>query len=132
MTSMTGPNSAFTGTRTAHAHTPRAGWYEDREEDDNQRGFERDETDTDFHRLVQHLVAGGDDQARKAGRRTRRTLAEMAPGYVRQPVLVLHRPVMANDSCPLCHRWQCDPSNCPPSFAPASTHPAPVGTVMTA
>ncbi|MEU3664024.1 hypothetical protein AB0E77_30415 [Streptomyces sp. NPDC032940] len=55
-------------------------------------------------------------------RRARRTLQEMLPGYERQPVLTLHRPVMADDSCPLCHRWQCDPSNCPPGVAPA---PAP-------
>ncbi|MDT0614459.1 hypothetical protein [Streptomyces lancefieldiae] len=55
-------------------------------------------------------------------RRARRTLQEMMPGYERQPVLTLHRPVMAGDRCPLCDRWQCDPSNCPPGAAPA---PAP-------
>jgi hypothetical protein len=54
--------------------------------------------------------------------RARRTLQEMLPGYERQPVLALHRPVMADDACPLCGRWTCDPSNCPPGVAPA---PAP-------
>lgn len=54
-------------------------------------------------------------------RRARRTLQEMAPGFERQPVLTLHRPVMADDACPLCGRWLCDPSNCPPaSVAPAA------------
>ncbi|MFE5095992.1 hypothetical protein ACFRCI_38030 [Streptomyces sp. NPDC056638] len=98
----------------------------------NGSGYERDETDTSFHHLVCHLVTDGDDRAQTAGRRARRTLAEMAPGYVRQPVLVLHRPVMANDACPLCHRWNCDPSNCPPSFAPASPSAAPARTAVTA
>ncbi|MFI1568352.1 hypothetical protein ACH4ZX_35940 [Streptomyces sp. NPDC020490] len=56
-----------------------------------------------------------------AERRARRTLQEMLPGYDRQPVLVLHRPVMADDACPLCGRWNCDPSTCPP----ASAAPAP-------
>ncbi|MEV0695276.1 hypothetical protein [Streptomyces sp. NPDC050388] len=53
------------------------------------------------------------------GRRARRTLQEMAPGHQRQPVLTLHRPVMADDACPLCGRWTCDPSTCPPGAAPA-------------
>jgi rubredoxin len=56
-----------------------------------------------------------------AERRARRTLQEMLPGYERQPVLILHRPVMADDACPLCLRWNCDPSNCPP----AASAPAP-------
>ncbi|MET8824175.1 hypothetical protein ABZX04_38470, partial [Streptomyces rochei] len=30
--------------------------------------------------------------------RARRTLQEMAPGYERQPVLTLYRPVMADDA----------------------------------
>ncbi|WP_224297383.1 hypothetical protein [Streptomyces olivaceus] len=55
-------------------------------------------------------------------RRARRTLQEMAPGYERQPVLVLHRPVMGDGWCPLCERYNCDPSKCPPSgVAPTST-----------
>lgn len=54
-------------------------------------------------------------------RRTRRTLQEMAPGYERQPVLVLHRPVM-DGWCPLCESFSCDPSNCPRSgVAPTPT-----------
>ncbi|WP_411093577.1 hypothetical protein [Streptomyces sp. 049-1] len=51
-------------------------------------------------------------------RRARRTLQEMLPGYERQPVLILYRPVMADDACGLCGRWNCDPSNCPPGAAP--------------
>ncbi|WP_243460420.1 hypothetical protein [Streptomyces sp. M54] len=47
-----------------------------------------------------------------AGRRARRTLQEMAPGYKRQPVLILHRPVMGQ--CPLCERWNCGGHDCPP------------------
>ncbi|WP_431329804.1 hypothetical protein ACPZ13_00680 [Streptomyces sp. IPPR8] len=63
-----------------------------------------------------------------AERRARRTLQEMAPGYERQPVLTLYRPVMADDACPLCGSWNCDPNNCPPSsVAPA---PATANTGM--
>lgn len=36
---------------------PRAGIADDMTEDDNSRGYERDETDTAFHQLVAHLVA---------------------------------------------------------------------------
>ncbi|MFE1519573.1 hypothetical protein ACFW9I_22585 [[Kitasatospora] papulosa] len=88
---------------------PRAGWLEDQERHDNQRGFERDETDQ-FHRLVDRLVVDGDARARSAGRQTRRILAEMAPGYDRQPVLLLTRPLnfrSADDACPLCGYWTC-------------------------
>ncbi|MFC8645095.1 hypothetical protein ACFUC2_30695 [[Kitasatospora] papulosa] len=73
--------------------TPRAGWLEDRERDDDQRGYERDETDTSFRQLVERLVADGDTRAESAGRQARRTLAEMAPGYDRQPVLRMTRPL---------------------------------------
>ncbi|MFC7994327.1 hypothetical protein ACFUV2_34195 [Streptomyces pilosus] len=55
------------------------------------------------------------------GRRARRTLQEMVPDYTRQPVLTLHRPVMADDACPLCLRWNCTGSDCPPmSLTPVS------------
>ncbi|MFG2811484.1 hypothetical protein [Streptomyces massasporeus] len=61
-------------------------------------------------------------------RRARRTLQEMAPGYERQPVLTLYRPVMADDACPLCGRWSCNGSDCPPSST-APTHAlAPAGS----
>ncbi|MFE1335858.1 hypothetical protein [Streptomyces microflavus] len=96
---------------------PRAGLAKDMTEDDNRRGFERDETDT-FHQLVKQLVDDGDDRATVAGRRARRTLQEMAPGYVRQPVLILHRPTMADDACGICGRWNCGGHDCPP-FATA-------------
>lgn len=55
---------------------PSNGLYDDMEDADNQKGPERDETDA-FHRLVRDLVADGDSRAAKAGRRARRTLAEM-------------------------------------------------------
>ncbi|MFD3492302.1 hypothetical protein ACFWWB_17285 [Streptomyces sp. NPDC058690] len=94
--------------------TPRAGTIDDirREDDcggDDGRGNERDETDR-FHRVVRQLVVDGDDRARATGRRARRTLAEMAPGYARQPVLQLIRSLnfrAADDACVLCGYWTC-------------------------
>ncbi|MFD5345642.1 hypothetical protein ACFWJY_18235 [Streptomyces anulatus] len=96
---------------TAPAPTA-GGGYGGWEDDDNQRGYEHDETDQ-FNRLVQQLVDDGDERAAVAGRRARRTLQEMIPGYVRQPVLVLHRPAMADEACGLCHRWNCGGHDCP-------------------
>ncbi|MEU0001830.1 hypothetical protein ABZ069_33460 [Streptomyces microflavus] len=102
--------------------SPRAGVADDiRREDDHSghdgRGYERDETDRAFRDLVEQLVADGDTRAATAGRRVRRTLQEMAPGYDRQPVLILHRPVMGGQ-CPLCERFNCPGHDCPP-FATA-------------
>lgn len=81
-------------------------------------------------RLGQHLmtVVRQQDAVISADRRVRRTLHEMLPGYERQPVLTLHRPVMANDACPLCGRWNCNPNNCPP--ASAVPEPATAGSGM--
>ncbi|MEW2313547.1 hypothetical protein AB0918_33760 [Streptomyces sp. NPDC006864] len=62
------------------------GW----EDDDNQRGYERDETDQ-FNQLIGRLVEDGDHRAAAAGRRVRRTFADMAPGLKRQPVLYMTR-----------------------------------------
>ncbi|WP_331761804.1 hypothetical protein OH797_39090 (plasmid) [Streptomyces anulatus] len=87
------------------------GRQDDRSGDDG-RGYERDETDRCFRELVEQLVADGDNRATVAGRRARRTLQEMDPGYIRQPVLILHRPVMGQ--CPLCERWNCGGHDCPP------------------
>ncbi|UUA11603.1 MULTISPECIES: hypothetical protein [Streptomyces] len=82
---------------------------------------------TDAHRqlgeLLTSMVRAADARV-EPGRRARRTVQEMVPGYERQPVLTLFRPVMAGDACPLCGRWSCDPSNCPP----ASAAPAPAAT----
>lgn len=87
------------------------GDLDDRSGDDG-HGYERDETERAFHRLVEQLVDDGDDLAAGADRRARRTLQEMAPGYIRQPVLILHRPVLGQ--CPLCERWNCGGHDCPP------------------
>ncbi|MET9957112.1 hypothetical protein ABZ135_36930 [Streptomyces sp. NPDC006339] len=76
--------------------------------------------------LLDDMTAEGDARAERAGRRARRTLQEMAPGYTRQPVLTLYRPAMANDACPLCTRWSCDGTNCPAGAAPAPTAAATV------
>ncbi|MGW1106145.1 hypothetical protein [Streptomyces sp. NPDC002540] len=96
---------------TIMATRPRAGLIDDMTKDDNRRGPEPDETEQ-YHRLVRQLVNDGDHRAQTAGRRARRTLAEMAPGYDRQPVLYLTRPFtmagMADDACVLCGRWNCN------------------------
>ncbi|MEU6631745.1 hypothetical protein ABZ905_26210 [Streptomyces parvus] len=88
-----------------------AGGYGGWEDKDNRRGYERDETDQ-LNQLVGRLVADGDHRAAAAGRRARRTLQEMNPGFIRQPVLILHRPTMS-DACGLCHRWNCTGHDCP-------------------
>lgn len=41
--------------------------------------------------LLTRMTAEGDARAAQAGRRARRTLQEMAPGYDRPPLLSLHR-----------------------------------------
>ncbi|WP_228981212.1 hypothetical protein [Streptomyces sp. DH12] len=41
-------------------------------------------------------------------RPARRTLTEMVPGFIRQPLLTLHRPQFSNDTpCLFCDRWLC-------------------------
>ncbi|MFB6743573.1 hypothetical protein ACFCXC_23820 [Streptomyces microflavus] len=79
-----------------------------------------------FHQLVHGLVAVGDRRAAGAGRRARRTLAEMAPGQTRQPVLFMAPQLTfvptaaragADDACVLCGSWLCG-GNC---YAPAPT-----------
>ncbi|MEV6190348.1 hypothetical protein [Streptomyces albidoflavus] len=102
---------------------PFGGLIEDMEQEDNQRGPEPDETEGQ-QRLGRYLrrVIRQQDAAIPTHRRAPRTLAEMQarlgtaqPGFERQPVLVLHRPTMQDDACPLCLRWNCDPTNCPPA-----------------
>ncbi|MFE9637029.1 hypothetical protein [Streptomyces sp. NPDC006463] len=56
---------------------PSAGIIDDTEDADNKKGFEPDDLAA-FHRLVRHLTADGDRRAARAGRKARRTLAEMA------------------------------------------------------
>ncbi|WP_228925367.1 hypothetical protein [Streptomyces sp. DH7] len=86
-------------TRTRPANR---GGYGGMEDDDNRRGPERDETDTDlFRQLVRQLVDEGDDLAAAAGRQARRTLKEMDPGHNRQPVLhLLPRPLTFTPTAP--------------------------------
>ncbi|MFI5905430.1 hypothetical protein [Streptomyces cyaneofuscatus] len=120
-----------TGVQLLTALAPRAGVAEEigRQDDrsgDDGRGYEREGTDR-FHQVVRNLVSDGDRRADAAGRRVRRTLAEMAPGRTRQPVLRMTRELTfvpataskagADDACGLCGRWLCD-GNC---FAPAPT-----------
>ncbi|MER5747132.1 hypothetical protein ABT097_28170 [Streptomyces sp. NPDC002225] len=82
----TTPPSSTDFTQLLPAAPLRAGWFEDEEQRDTDLGPMPDETE--FHQLVQHLVDHGDTRARTAGRRARRTYAEMVPGpYTRQPVL---------------------------------------------
>ncbi|QGZ53340.1 hypothetical protein GPZ77_34485 (plasmid) [Streptomyces sp. QHH-9511] len=52
-------------------------------------------------------------------RPARRTLAEMAPGYQRQPLLRLVPLKAADDACAICGSWKCT-GNCW-SAAPAPT-----------
>ncbi|WP_237496772.1 hypothetical protein [Streptomyces sp. SID8385] len=123
-------------TRTTAFSTPAAplgGFYEDMEKEDNDLGPMPDETEGQ-QRLGQHLrrVIRQQDAAIPTHRRAPRTLAEMKarlgtaqPGFERQPVLVLHRPTMKEDRCPLCGLWNCDPANCPPAgAAPANARSA--------
>ncbi|MFB8166117.1 hypothetical protein [Streptomyces rubiginosohelvolus] len=64
--------------------------------------------------LLARMARESDDRI-PAEHRARRTLQEMMPGYYRQPVLTLHRPVKADDACVLCGRWNCrGGSDCPP------------------
>lgn len=72
-------------------------------------------------RLGEHLldVVRRQDVELPADRKARRTLAEMAPGYERQPLLILHKPMMADDSCGFCGRWNCAGTDCP--LAPSAT-----------
>ncbi|MFJ3519811.1 hypothetical protein [Streptomyces sp. NPDC090131] len=77
--------------RSTTPPAPQAGIYDDMERDDNRRGFERDETDADkaLGQLLRRIASEHDHRI-PAGRKARRTLAEMAPDFERQPVLSLH------------------------------------------
>ncbi|WP_329202828.1 MULTISPECIES: hypothetical protein [unclassified Streptomyces] len=89
--------------------TPRAGKIDDIRREDDSRGYERDETDS-FHQVGTMLrtMAERDDARIPKGRRARRTLAEMAPGYVRPPLLSFNVPFRAaDDACVLCGFWTC-------------------------
>ncbi|MFF9914809.1 hypothetical protein [Streptomyces sp. NPDC013457] len=76
--------------------------------------------------LLDRMAREGDARATRVGQRTRRTLQEMIPGFVRQPVLILRRPEMADDACPLCLRWGCNGTDCPP----AAVIPPPAAATM--
>ncbi|MFE7616824.1 hypothetical protein [Streptomyces sp. NPDC057496] len=80
---------------------------EDESSGHNGSGYELDETEAAFRQLVQDLVAVGDDRARTAGRRARRTYADMLPGaYDRQPILRMTTATInfaASRACSSCH-----------------------------
>ncbi|MFJ9195700.1 hypothetical protein [Streptomyces globisporus] len=87
----------------------------------------RNETDR-CRQLVQQLVDDGDTRAAGAGRRARRTLAEMAPGQTRQPVLLMAPQLTfvptaaragADDACVLCGSWLCGGNCFSPPPAPS-------------
>ncbi|MFD3720119.1 hypothetical protein [Streptomyces sp. NPDC058674] len=89
--------------------TVRAGKIDDIRREDDSRGYERDETDS-LHQVGTLLLtmAERDDARIPDGRRARRTLAEMAPGYIRPPLLSFNVPLRdANDACGLCGYWTC-------------------------
>ncbi|QNP67963.1 hypothetical protein [Streptomyces genisteinicus] len=72
--------------------------------------------------LLARIASENDASIPADRRRARRTLQEMLPGYERQPVLILHRPRMADDACPMCGYWRC---RCDEASAPV---PAGAGT----
>ncbi|MFJ7416366.1 hypothetical protein ACIQWZ_37035 [Streptomyces sp. NPDC098077] len=122
-----------TGIKLLTALAPRAGVAEEigRQDDrsgDDGRGYERDETDRPFRDLVEQLLADGDDRAATAGRRACRTLAEMATGRTRQPVLRMTRELAfiptaskagADDACVLCGWWTCRCGGAAPAPTPS-------------
>ncbi|MFE3581417.1 hypothetical protein [Streptomyces vinaceus] len=55
---------------------PNAGIIDDIEDADEKKGYEPEDL-TAFHQLVRHLVVDGDRRAADAGRKARRTLADM-------------------------------------------------------
>ncbi|GLW03810.1 hypothetical protein [Streptomyces lavendulae] len=108
--------------------TPRAGKIDDIRREEEERGYERDETDS-LHQVGTLLLtmAERDDARIPEGRRARRTLAEMAPGYVRPPLLTFNVPVRAaDDACVLCGFGTC---RCGQNAAAPARQPSATGTV---
>ncbi|MFF4393284.1 hypothetical protein ACFY0G_42210 [Streptomyces sp. NPDC001552] len=108
--------------------TPRAGKIDDIRREDDSRGYERDETDS-LHQLGTLLLTMAErhDARIPEGRRARRTLAEMAPGYIRPPLLSFNVPVgAADDACGLCGFWTC---RCGQNAAVPAPPPSTTGTV---
>ncbi|MFB7788314.1 hypothetical protein ACFC1D_37095 [Streptomyces vinaceus] len=108
--------------------TPRAGKIDDIRREDDSRGYERDETDS-LHQvgILLLTMAERDDARIPEGRRARRTLAEMAPGYVRPPLLSFNVPFRAaDDACVLCGWWTC---RCGQNAAAPAPPPSTAGTV---
>ncbi|MDX3538068.1 hypothetical protein PV721_27695 [Streptomyces sp. MB09-01] len=108
--------------------TPRAGKIDDIRREDDNKGLERD--DDAYHQLGQALLAMADtDDARiPAERRARRTLTEMAPGYIRPPLLSFNTLSFraAEDACVLCGWWTC---RCGQNAAVPAPSPSATGTV---
>ncbi|MGW7318310.1 hypothetical protein [Streptomyces sp. NPDC054865] len=90
--------------------TPRAGKIDDIRREEEDRGYERDETDS-LHQVGTLLLtmAEQDDTRIPEGRKARRSLAEMAPGYTRPPVLRFNDLSFraTDDACGLCGCWTC-------------------------
>lgn len=108
--------------------TPRAGKIDDIRREDDSRGYERDETDS-LHQLGTLLLTmvKRDDARIPDGRRARRTLAEMSPGYIRPPLLSFNLSVRAAvDACGLCGYWAC---RCGQNAAVPAPSPCATGTV---
>ncbi|MFE6911921.1 hypothetical protein [Streptomyces erythrochromogenes] len=108
--------------------TPRAGKIDDIRREDDSRGYERDETDSlHQHGTLLLTMAERDDARIPGGRRARRTLAEMAPGYVRPPLLSCNVPFRAaDDACVLCGFWTC---RCGQNAAAPAPTPSVTGTI---
>ncbi|MCX5079209.1 hypothetical protein OHA84_38360 (plasmid) [Streptomyces sp. NBC_00513] len=109
--------------------TPRAGTIDDIRHEEEDRGYERDETDS-LHQVGTLLLtmAERDDARIPEGRRARRTLAEMAPGYIRPPLLRFNMPVRAaaDEACALCGYWTC---RCGQNATASSPPPSTTGLV---
>ncbi|MFB6515647.1 hypothetical protein ACFCW4_38810 [Streptomyces virginiae] len=107
--------------------TPRAGKIDDIRREDDSRGYERDETDS-LHQFGTLLLAMAeqDDARIPEGRGARRTLAELAPGYIRPPLLTFNVPFRAaDDACVLCGWWTC---RCGQNAAVPAPSPSSTGT----
>ncbi|MDJ0342800.1 hypothetical protein QMK19_23130 [Streptomyces sp. H10-C2] len=82
---------------------PRSGWISEEEERDNQRGFERDETDMALQLTVR--FAGSKQRGASTGSRPRRTLRTLTSVALVPVTSGTGRG--ADDSGPICVFWTC-------------------------